>query len=56
MKRLEDKLGWQWFDGAKSFVDQWVKGWDLLPFWVLTWWREMSDTIAAKGRWQKVDD
>ena len=55
IQQLEEALGQQWFDGACSFVDLCFKGNELLPFWVLTWWRRMTAVIHTKGQWHAAD-
>ena len=42
VKRLAEASGQAWLNGATSVVDQWFNdGMDRLPFWVITFWKEV---------------
>ena len=44
----------QWFDSAKSIIDpRFNNGTDCLPLWVITYWKQMQETIRIQEDWRE---
>ena len=55
LQALEAAFGQAWFDGKRSIIDFWFKQ-SQLPWWVLSYWKEMSEALERRAHWKKTEE
>lgn len=54
LKKLEEQLGQSWFDGMESITDpRYNDGKDRFPFWIISFWKELSNVTKKQLGWKK---
>ncbi|EEB88926.1 hypothetical protein MPER_13042 [Moniliophthora perniciosa FA553] len=53
LELLEGSFGQKWLDGVKGIIDP-RYGQEVLPYWVLTLWKNISSMLVLQEEWQEA--